>query len=118
MKKLLLILVTILTAFGMYACQTSEAQADPVSKLESYDYYLLLVVSRQRQSQDTFMYVLKDAGTTDSITYESDELWSIGEFIIAIELDEEGNVYLTDLNTTTDMIINQLQKNKGVLNNE
>jgi hypothetical protein len=73
----------------------------------------MIVVSRQRQSQDTFVYVLKDTNTTDTITYESDKLWSVGEFVIAIELDEEGNIYLTDLNTTTDMIVEQYQKNKG-----
>lgn len=110
MKKLLLILVVILTALGMFACQTSEKQTDPIAELENYDYYLMVVVSRQRVSQDTFVYVLKDTGTADTITYESNELWSVGEFVIAIELDEEGNVYLTDLNTTTDMIVNQYQK--------
>lgn len=110
MKKLLLILVVILTALGMSSCQTSEKQTDSITDLDTYDYYLMIVVSRQRQSQDTFVYVLKDTGTTDTITYESDKLWSVGEFVIAIELDEEGNVYLTDLNTTTDMIVNQYQK--------
>lgn len=107
MKKLLLTLVVILTALGMFACQTSEKQTDPIIELETYDYYLLVVVSRQRQSQDTFVYVLREVGsseTTDNITYESDELWSVGEFIIAIELDEKGNVYYTDLDATTSMI--------------
>lgn len=99
MKKLLLVLAMILSVIVISACQTSE---DPIVELENYDYYLLVVVGRQRQSQDTFVYVLKDTGTMDTITYESDELWSVGEFIIAIELDEEGNVYLTDLNTTYD----------------
>ena len=105
MKKLLLILVVILTSLGMYACQTHEEKTDPIVELETYDYYLLIVVSRQNQSQDTFVYVLKDTSTTDTITYESNELWSVGEFVIAIELDEKGNVYLTDLNTTKDMIV-------------
>ena len=116
MKKLLVILVVILTALGMSACQTSEEQTDPIVELETYDYYLLIVVSRQHQSQDTFVYVLHEAGkplTTDNVTYESDKLWSVGEFVIAIELDEEDNVYLTDLNTTTDMIVNQYRKTKG-----
>ena len=93
----------------MSACQTHEEPTDPIVELETYDYYLLIVVSRQRQSQDTFVYVLREAGTTDAITYETDKLWSVGEFVIAIELDEEGNVYLTDLNTTKDMIVNQFQ---------
>lgn len=109
MKKLLLILVVILvvmlTAVGMSACQTQE---EPLG-LDTYDYYLMVVVSRQRQSQDTFVYVLKDTSTTDTITYETDKLWSVGEFVIAIELDEAGNVYLTDLNTTKDMIVDQFQ---------
>ena len=102
MKKLLLILVVILTALGVSACQTHEKPAD----LDDYDYYLLIVVSRQRQSHDNFVYILREAGapeTTDTITYESDKLWSVGEFVIAIELDEEGNVYFTDLDATTDM---------------
>jgi len=103
MKKLLLILVAILTALGMSACQTHEEQTDPIVELETYDYYLLIVVSRQRQSQDTFVYVLREAGTTDTFTYESNELWSVGEFVIAIELDEEGNVYYTGLDATTSM---------------
>ena len=108
MKKLLLLLVVILTALGMFACQTHK---EPLG-LDTYDYYLMVVVSRQRQSQDTFVYVLKDTSTpetTDIITYESEQLWSVGEFVIAIELDEDGNVYLTDLNTTTDMIVDQFQ---------
>ena len=113
MKKLLLILVVILTSLGMSACQTSEKQTDPIVELETYDYYLLIVVSRQRQSQDTFVYVLHEAGkplTSDNITYESNELWSVGEFVIAIELDdEEDNVYFTGLDATTDMIVDQFQ---------
>ena len=113
MKKLLLILVAILTALGMSACQTHEEQADPIIELDNYDYYLLVVVSRQRLSQDAFIYVLHEAGkplTSDNITYESEELWSVGEFVIAIELDEEDNVYLTDVYATTDMIVNQYQE--------
>ena len=73
----------------------------------------MIVVSRQRLNQDTFVYVLHEANTpitTDNITYESDELWSVGEFVIAIELDEEGNVYYTDLNATTDVIVGQYQE--------
>lgn len=106
MKKLLLILVAILSVLGMSACKTSEEQAD----LDTYDYYLLIVVSRQSLSQGNYVYVLHEAGkpsTSDSITYESEELWSVGEFVIAIELDEEGNIYFTDLNATTDMIVDQ-----------
>lgn len=113
MKKLLLVLVAILSVIGMSACQTSEKQTNPIIDLDTYDYYLMIVVSRQRQSQDTFVYVLQDTGTVDTLTYESNELWSVGEFVIAIELDEEGNVYFTGLNTTTDMIVNQYQKEKG-----
>ena len=33
-----------------------------------------------------------------------------GEFVIAIELDEEDNVYLTDVYATTDMIVNQYRE--------
>lgn len=109
MKKLLLILVVILTAFAMSTCQTREEPTD----LDTYDYYLMVVVSRQRQSQDTFVYVLHEAGTpetTDNITYETDELWSVGEFVIAIELDEQGNVYFTDLNITKDMILDLIER--------
>ena len=104
MKKLLLILVVILTALSMSACKAS----DPIAELETYDYYLLVVVSRQRMSQNTFVYFLEDTSTPENngyITYETDKLWSVGEFIIAIELDEEGTVYYTDLNTTTFMIV-------------
>ena len=106
MKKLLLVLVVILTALGMSACQEME-QNDPIVELETYDYCLLYVVSRERQSQDTFVYVLREVGgseTTDNITYESSELWSVGELVIAIELDEKGNIHLTDLDVTTSMI--------------
>lgn len=110
MKKLLLILVMILSVLTMSACQTRQEPID----LNAYDYYLMVVVSRQRQSQDTFVYVLKDTRapetTDDTITYETDKIWTVGEFVIAIELDEEGNVYFTDLHTTTDMIVNQYQK--------
>ncbi len=104
MKKLLLILVVILTALSISACKAS----DPIAELETYDYYLLVVVSRQRMDRDTFVYFLEDTSTPENngyITYETDKLWSVGEFIIAIEIDEEGNVYYTDLNTTTDMIV-------------
>ena len=82
-------------------------------KLDTYDYYLLVVVSRQRLSQDTFIYVLHEAGkpeTTDTFTYESDKLWSVGEFVIAIEIDEEGNVYYTDVYATISMIVDQYQE--------
>lgn len=109
MKKLLLILMVILTAFSMSACQEIE-QNDPIVELETYDYYLLVVVSRERQSQDTFIYVLREVGaseTADNITYESDKLWSVGEFVIAIEIDEKGNVYYTDLDATTSMLVNE-----------
>jgi hypothetical protein len=105
MKKLLLILVAILSVLGMSACKTSEEPTD----LDTYDYYLLIVTSRQ-SLKGNYVYVLHEAGkplTSDSITYESDELWSVGEFVIAIELDEEGNIYFTDLNVTTDMIVDQ-----------
>ena len=104
MKKLLLTLVVILTALGMSACQTSEKQNASIVELETYDYYLLVVVSRERQSKDTFVYVLQVTNTTDNFTYESSELWSVGEFVIAIELDEEGNVYYIGLDATTDMV--------------
>ena len=92
--------------------KTREEQTD----LDTYDYYLMIVVSRQSLSQDNYLYHLHEAGkplTSDSITYESDELWSVGEFVIAIELDEEGNVYFTDLNVTTDMIVDQYQEQLG-----
>ena len=73
----------------------------------------MIVVSRQRLNQDTFVYVLHEAGTpltSDNITHISDELWSVGEFVIAIEIDEEGNVYYTDVYATTSMIIDQYQE--------
>lgn len=115
MKKILLVLVVILTALSVSACQAHDELAD----LDTYDYHLLIVVTRQRVSQGNYFYGLREAGTpltpADIIMYESDELWSIGEFVIAIELDEEGNVYLTDLNITKDMIINQFQKGKKEL---
>jgi len=103
MKKLLLLLVVILTALGMSACQAHEKPAD----LDDYDYHLLIVVTRQRVSKGNYFYGLREAGTPltpgNIIMYESDELWSVGEFVIAIELDEEGNVYYTGLDATTDM---------------
>jgi hypothetical protein len=114
MKKLLLILVVILTAFGMSACQTHEEQNDPIVELDTYDYYLLIVVSRQTVSKGNYFYGLREAGTPltpgNIIMYESDELWSVGEFVIAIELDEEGNVYYTGLDVTKDMIVDYFQK--------
>jgi hypothetical protein len=113
MKKLLLILVAILIAFGMFACRKSGEQTNPSIELDTYDYYLLIVVSRQDLSQGNYEYTLHEAGkplTSDNITYESEELWSVGEFVIAIELDEEDNIYLTDLDVTTSMIVNQYQK--------
>ena len=112
MKKLLLILVAILIAFGVFGCQKSEEQTNPSIEPDTYDYYLLIVVSRQDLSSGNYEYTLHEAGkplTSDNITYESEELWSVGEFVIAIELDEEDNIYLTDLNATTSMIVNQYQ---------
>ena len=114
MKKLLLILVAILIAFGMSGCRKSGEQTDPIIELDTYDYYLLVVVSRQRLSQDNYEYTLRSRDTIltsdNSFTYESEELWSVGEFVIAIELDEEGNVYFTGLHATTSMIVNQYQE--------
>ena len=63
----------------MSACKTSEEQTD----LDTYDYYLLIVESRQSLSQGNYLYIMHEAGkplTSDSITYESDELWSGEEF--------------------------------------
>ena len=83
------------------------------SKLDTYDYYLLVVISRQRLSQDTFIYVLHEAGkpeTSDNITHISDQLWSVGEFVIAIEIDEKGSVYYTDVYATISMIVGQYQE--------
>lgn len=103
MKKILLILVVILTALSVSACQAHEEPVD----LDNYDYHLLIVVTRQRVSQGNYFYGLREVGTpltpADIIMYESDELWSVGEFVLAIELDEEGNVYYTGLDVTTDM---------------
>lgn len=113
MKKQLLILVAILIAFGVSACQKSGEQTNPSIEPDTYDYYLLIVVSRQNLSQDNYEYILHEVGkplTTDNVTYESEELWSVGEFVIAIEFDEEDNVYFTGLNATTSMIVNQYQK--------
>ena len=111
MKKLLLILVAILIAFGMSGCRKSGVQTNPSIELDTYDYYLLIVVSRQHLSQDNYEYTLHEAGTPltsdNSFTYESEELWSVGEFVIAIEIDEEGNVYFTGLNATTSMIVKE-----------
>ena len=112
MKKLLLVLAMILSVIVIPSCEKREEPEGPIiactiTDLDSYDYYLLVVVSRQRLSQNAFMYVLHEADTletSDDITYISDELWSVGEFVIAIELDEECNVYYTDLNVTIDMI--------------
>jgi hypothetical protein len=103
MKKILLILVVILTALSVSACQAHDELAD----LDNYDYHLLIVVTRQRVSQGNYFYGLREAGTPltpgNIIMYGSDELWSVGEFVLAIELDEEGNVYYTGLDVTTDM---------------
>jgi hypothetical protein len=102
----------ILSVLGMSACKTYEEQTD----LDTYDYYLLIVESRQSLSQGNYLYVMHEAGkplTSDNITHVSDELWSVGEFVIAIELDEEGSVYFTDLNVTTDMIVDQYQEQLG-----
>lgn len=112
MKKLLLILVVILSVLTLSACQTREEPTD----LDTYDYYLLIVVSRQNLSQGNYLYVLHEAGkpeTTDTFTYESDKLWSVGEFVIAIEVDEEDNVYYTGLDATTSMIVDQYQEPKA-----
>jgi hypothetical protein len=110
MKKILLILVVILTALSVSACQAHEEPVD----LNDYDYHLLIVVTRQRVSQGNYFYGLHEAGVpltpAGIIMYESDELWSVGEFVIAIELDEEGNVYYTGLNVTKDMIVDQYRK--------
>ncbi len=118
MKKLLLVLAMILSVVVISACEKHEEPEGPsiectTTDLDSYDYYLLVVVSRQRLSQNAFMYVLHEAGkplTSDNITHISDELWSVGEFVIAIEVDEEGKVYYTDLYATVDMIIGQYQE--------
>lgn len=96
----------------MSACQTHEECEEPTD-LGNYDYYLMIVVSRQSLNQGKYLYVLHEAGkplTSDNVTYESDQLWSVGEFVIAIELDEEDNIYFIDLDTTTSMIVDQYQR--------
>ena len=115
MKKLLLTLVVILSILTLSACQTNEKQTDTDIELETYDYYLLIVMSRQNLNQGSYSYVLHEAGkplTSDNFTYETDQLWSVGEFILAIEIDEEDNVYFTDLDATTDIIVSQYQEHQ------
>ena len=62
MKKLLLILVAILSVIVVSSCETHE---EP-SRLNTYDYSLMIVVSRQRLNQDTFVYVLHEANTPNN----------------------------------------------------
>lgn len=106
MKELLIGLVMLLIAVGVYSCMPSEEQTD-IAELATHDYYLLVVARREQLVQGKYQYVLHEAGkpgAPDNITYESEELWSVGEFVIAIELDEQGGIYLTDLDVTTSMI--------------
>ena len=69
----------------------NQVAEDGITSLDTYDYYLMIVVNRQSLSQGNYSYLLHEADTpltSDNITHISDELWSVGEFVIAIEIDE------------------------------
>ena len=62
-----------------------------------YDFYLLVVVSRVRVNDDIWLYGLQEIGNSDETAYiESDELFSVGEKVIAIETSE-NHVILIDI---------------------
>jgi cell division protein FtsB len=69
-----------------------------VDYFEDYNFYLLVVVSRERTNTDfvwTYgLQVLDD--NSDTVYVDSDKLFSIGEHIVAIEL-KDNSVILIDL---------------------
>ena len=65
---------------------------------EDYDFYLLVVVSRERTKTDfVWKYGLQMLDDNSNTAYvDSDKLFSIGEHIVAIELND-NSVILIDL---------------------
>lgn len=55
--------------------------------VKNYDFYLLVIVSRTRINDDIWLYGIQEIGNTDETGYvESDELFSVDDKVIAVEI--------------------------------
>lgn len=64
---------------------------------KNYNFYLLLIVSRTKVNDDIWLYGLQEIGNSDETAYiESDELFSVGEQVIAVEINQ-NQVILIDI---------------------
>ena len=64
---------------------------------KNYDFYLLVIVSRTKVNDDIWLYGVQEIGNTDETGYvESDELFSVDEKVIAVEISE-NQVILIDI---------------------
>lgn len=59
-------------------------------------YYLLEVVNRIRtRTGDAYVYTLRVYGSDDTVAFTNSQLFSVGEFVLAIETNKD-KVYLID----------------------
>jgi hypothetical protein len=98
MKRLLIIAVLMLSLLAVGCAQTlaetttaTVSTESPLDFLDDCDYYLLIVVDR-RDCNDGYEYIFQEDGqeTTEDWFY-IDELFSIGDHVLAIEYHPYGN---------------------------
>lgn len=64
---------------------------------KNYDFYLLVIVSRTKVNDGIWLYGIQEIGNTDETGYvESDELFSVDEKVIAVEISA-NQVILIDI---------------------
>lgn len=113
MKKLLLVLTLALCAL-LAGCEnrddcniywhedcpieTTTTETTALYFLDNCDFYLLTVVDR-RNSGDGYEYIFQaDGEETTEDWFFSDELFSIGEYVLGIEYGSPEEFVLYDLN--------------------
>lgn len=71
-------------------------ERDNTLNTDTNDYYLLEVVSRIRtRSGDAYIYTLRVYGSNETGTITSNQLFSVGEFVLGVET-RDNEVYLID----------------------
>lgn len=71
-------------------------EKDNTLDTDTNDYYLLEVVSRIRtRSGDAYIYTLRVYGSDETGTITSDQLFSVGEFVLGVKT-RDNEVYLID----------------------
>ena len=99
MRKLVALIVVLVLGFILIGCEQEEAtlsDEEVIVVLDSMDYLVVDVVER-RTVENGYEYIIVEHGQTIGVSewIYSDELFSVGEMILAIEY-VEGSVLLYD----------------------